>query len=1099
MATLESLVARYRRAREDRSLGDSAAVELEVRYGRLDLDLFLALHAKLAEGAFGARPLGATRTVEALVPLTVARRPGAGFTPAAARHGQRRRVSFYGPDGTTRLRVAYDEKTPLQMPHRVSLTGGRAAGEGTSFRVALSVERPLRVAPHIDSQATVRLKSRASFELEVPGVHHRWRADLTVVRQMDGSTARRALGGTGRALLRALFLGADGEPLESARLPQQLRLSETPPGLYTYEAELEYLGPSVSPAQGVEEEAPRESAPQDGKAAAPPISAAAVTAAGTALLQLARPDLLHEAVFLDALRIAAQHLGVRDARNLRHLLPQPVSLSRAAYAELYPPLGFFLTDKADGVRALAVVREGRLVLLGRAPREFYVPGVGQAVLPDATAAAGRKAGQPAGSSEELRALSLVDGEFVDGGAEDGGPGATFYVFDVAVLRGRSLADRPFTERVERLEAAAALLCRFGLKAEAKPYVRLASSAPEDLARRFGSMARRERAYECDGLIVVEPDSPYRETRAYKWKPAEQLTVDFLARRAPASALGELRRLAYAESLPPQPPAKKRAARGAEKKQTEAARAAMGELSLRLEREGADMLLLFVGCEPGLQRALNLGFCPGYEELFPPGGRTAPYMPVPFQTSDAPLAYLWPVDRATAERCDGRIVELRCAPPCERLAPDAPSRPQWELVRVREDRDRDLKSGGYFGNDLRIAEVTWLGYVDPLPFSMLAEGPGGYFAGPSPEGQRAQRAFVSFVKTRQLERLFSSAAEKEKGPAGSGPSAKSWVVDLGAGRGQDLGRYLQAGVGNLVAVDRDPGALAELVRRKYTHALKQNSRRPFAAGKKPEAGRTRRSSARGPKEGPHGSEDAPVLRKEAGGGAGTAVHIVAADLAAEALEGAARVRRVPGFPSRGADAAVCNLALHYFSGSGESVEAFSEAVRQLVRPGGAFQFAALDGARVHARLKGVPTGGQWIVREPAGEGPPKYVIEKRYTSKNLTASGQKVAVALPFSNGELYEEYLVNFDAWAKILGRRGFDLEAVQPFEELFDEFTDRQPLTQGDREWLGLFSAARFRRRPAATRRAAAAGSGTKKAGAGLGSAGKPREAPPPSGRETG
>jgi hypothetical protein len=914
MTSLEALVSRFRRTGRDRSLR-RAQVELEVRYGRVPLPVFAALHEALAGGELGARPAALFRTVEAV-----------------GHESQKRREEHFDAEGRKESR--YVRKSRLVPPHR--------AGRGAlSYRVHLSSEEP--VPPFsLDPRAVVRVKSRAAFELELEG--HPWRADLTVVRQLEGSEAKSAL----RPTIDRLFYRSG---LKAENLVRKLELEEAPGGLYVYEVELEYRG------KGDEK----------------PLAAADVDRAGRALLRLARPGYMREAVYQEEVFYAAGHIVEASGLlrrferewGLKQLLPQVRGPTRADYAEMYPPVNYYLSDKAHGDRALAVVREGRLALLARDLHEFYAPGVGQPATEGGRAAPARL------PPDLVRPPTIVDGELVappEGAESEAAPG-TFYAFDVVAYRGERLAAKGFEVRVGRLADAAALLARFGLRAEAKPFTHLASSDPAALEAQFRQTRERPgRSYGVDGLILVEPDKTYADTRTYKWKPAGELTIDFLVRR------------------PPRPPA---------------------DYGVRLG-EGKELLLLFVGVSPTMYEALGLAPCPGYEKLFPARQRQAAYFPIQFQPSDAPLAYLWVCPAGTAERVEGRVAELRCAGGC-RAAGGSAEPPEWELVRVREDRQRDLQTGRYYGNDFRAAELTWLNYVDPFTFEMLSQGPGpAYFAEPSSGFYRAQRAFVSYVKSELIRALAHSA----------------WVVDLGAGKGQDLGRYWEARVGSLVAVDRDRGALAELVRRKYSHARR---------------GTRRAASGRGP-----------------------AVHVLAGDIAVEPAALARRVRAVPGFPAEGGVALVANLVVHYLAASAAAIDRFAGLCQALVRPGGAVVLTTIFGQRLHERLQPLEPRERWELRERDAV---KFAAERRFTSDAFTAAGQKVGVLLPFSQGEYYEEYLVNVDTFTAAFQRRGFECEDAPLFSEWLPDFRTRNPemhdqLSEADREWVGLFGVMRFRRK---------------------------------------
>jgi SAM-dependent methyltransferase len=938
--TLEALVTRYRR---EVLRGGEASPELEIRFHGVDYPLFAALHAALlarvgmADAGASVGPPVLTQMVSAVMDAERGDGPRRPLAPSRLRE-----IFFAGGQKTGER---YATKTPLLLPYRV-------AGPGLPYVVALSAEKPEARGFSSDEGALLRVKARASFPLtlaaerdpEAPEARPRleWRADLTVTRQLAGSDARGAL----PVAVNQMFRGRP--PMTAATLLAALGLEGEGAAarqLYRYEAEVEFLGPAE--ARGA-------------------LRPADVCAAAGALLHLANPEYVREAALQAEVyrvaRLVARAPGYaerfRQEMGLKRLLPQALAITRADYRALYPPVGLYLTDKADGRRGVALVREGQAFLVSDTLQEFQPPG-------------------SAAASE-----TAVDGEIVDGA-----DGPAFYGFDVIALAGARLADAGFEARQARLGEAIAVLAAAGIPAEAKPYVRLASADVRALEGAIRGVYEARRPYETDGLIFVEGGRPYGETATYKWKSARDNTIDFLARRAPPTARG------------PPPFA---------------------------DLPGHELYFLFVGITPDLYAALGLRRCAGYEELFGrpevrpgvrggrgPGRRpgrvdanTGSYFPIQFAPSDAPLAFLYQHPAASPlGAIDGQVVEARCAGPCAAAGGRA-DLVAWELVRVRTDRRRDLLSQRYYGNDFYAAELIWLNYVDPFPVEQLWEGPAlDYFQEPKADAYRAQTAVLSYAKTRRILELKHAA----------------WVVDVGAGKGQDLGRYLEAEVGHLVAVDRDPAALSELVRRKFSHA-----------------------------------------RKRARGGRGTTIHVLLADATAPHALTLDRLALF-GLARGGADALVCNLAVHYFLGSVEGLRNFVALARGAVKPGGRAALTALRGEAVHALFEAerIPEGGSWDVREDETL---KYSLRRLYSSETLEAAGQRIGVLLPFSSGQYYEEFLVNTRALAAEFEARGFALASEASIADSILEFEARNRavaalLTPGDRRYLALYHELVFRR----------------------------------------
>jgi len=881
-------------------------------------------------------------------------RPAGGRRPPA----QVWERQFLGP---TERASQYYEKQQLELPARVRETAG-----GAGYRLVLSRETPIPFFPTDDAQnVRFRVKNRVSFTAPsdaaggLAAALAGWRVDVTFVRELIGTQSAALPGAVEAAfrfneaapqtpanLLQSLGLaGAPGQPPSPAQLANRL--------LYKYELEVEHV---LEAAEAAER-----------------LTTASVKAAVSALLELADPTVRLRARIQELLATVAAHVVASPPLlqryasgelGLKDLTPQAVAPTRAQYAEIYPPVGYYLTDKPDGVHALAVVRDGHLLLAA--------PGV--------TPPLQEYAASPAPAA--VQDLTVVDGELVAGAA---GEPSTFYAFDVIVLRGDTVAALGFEERQGRIHPAVEVLRHFAsFRCAPKPFVHLESSDPEVLAGQLRELDARPRPYRSDGRILYAPGEAYADTKIYKVKPFEENTFDFYARRAPDSVLGRTPFVA----LP-----------------------------------GHELYFLFVGAGAALQSRLSLGLCPGYGDLFP--GRRAParpgggLSPVPFQPPDQPYAYLYqhpspPPSGAPAD-LDGRVVELRLSSPegADGTAAPAPDgggtrrsrAPAWEFVRLRPDREEDLRLGRAYGNAYLTAEGNWHNCRVPLTDRMLSHGPvGGYFAGDKAGIYTATTAFVSFAKTQLL-------AETTAG--------QPCVVDLGAGKGQDLGRYRQ--VSTLIAVDSSPEALAELARRRH----QRGRRRP-------------------PSKGPR-------------------VHTLRADFNDPHEAVAARVRDFPDFPAEGADAVVCNLAAHYAFGTTENVANFVLLVRGLLRPGGQAVFTLLDGQRVLDLLAaaGATGAGQsWDAREG---GALKYSVRRQFGGSKLTAAGQKIEVLLPFSRGELYPEFLSNIDALCTAFTRRGFAVRRRRGlWEEYGERFRDQRhfdALTADDKKWLSLFVSVQFER----------------------------------------
>jgi len=663
-----------------------------------------------------------------------------------------------------------------------------------------------------------------------------------------------------------------------------------------------------------------------------------------------------------AARDAIRPGGISAAAEavLRHADPG-VERALALQAEIYHAAGYII--RAPAYRRRFVQELGLRRLLPAALaftraeyREIYPP-AGFWVTPkaDGTRALGiARGGQGRVAADVLhvfgagpsRGDTILDGEFTSTGV--------FFAFDAISVAGEDVSAQPFEKRHALLAAGVAQLCAVGIPARVKDYGQIIDPSPLGISKVIRAIHDASREYAADGLVLVEPGRPYADTRSYKWKPATHNTLDALVRRAPAVALGR---------------------------------------APFVDNPGSRLHFLFVGIDPDQLRALAIEPCPGYSALFPE--RAGSLMPIQFAPSSTPLAYLF---QHAGDDLDGKVVELRITGMRDGLV-------DWEVVRVRTDRQTEVEAHSYFGNTMQTAELTWLNYIDPFPLEQLWDGPGAdYFREAKSDIYHAQTAALSFAKTRQIAALRGAD-----------------VIDLGAGKGQDLGRYLDAGVRRLLAVDSDRAALSTLVRRKYDFAKKKQGTR-------------------------------------------THVQMLVADLNAPHAQTLAKFAAL-GFADAGA--VVCNLAAHYFIRDMPAMRNFAAVVAGVLRPGGTASLTVMDGAALHAALRGIPEGGTWDLSEPVAPGAPavrKFSLKRLYASDTLEACGQRIGVLLPFSAGEYYEESLVNVDTLCSEFAARGLARTSSASVAERLKAFGKDNAnlaakLTDIDRQYLGLFRELVFQR----------------------------------------
>lgn len=410
----------------------------------------------------------------------------------------------------------------------------------------------------------------------------------------------------------------------------------------------------------------------------------------------------------------------------------------------------------------------------------------------------------------------------------------------------------------------------------------------------------------------------------------------------------------------------------------------------VNKKGKTLYLLFVGIESEMMKRINLKPLHRYKDLFPKS--KSKYIPIQFSPSSNPQAYLfWHSEKGL----DKRIVELHY---------DVDKK-EWSLYRIRDDKTRDAEHGIAFGNDFRIAEFVWQNYSNPITdadFKMTkAEGlKNVYFKQHGVDLYKALRSYNSFVK----ERLYLAHKGASK------------AIDMASGKGQDLFRYIRAGIQNVLFIEIDKMALNELINRKYAFA------NPWSRKRFPEKAKLN-------------------------------IEVLEADLNANYKETLSKMKANNlTIPDEGVPLIVCNFAIHYFVGSPDERKNFISLVDKLLAPKGRFIATTFDGEKIFKLLE--ENDGKWDQHE---EGKLKYSIQKEYISSDFTGNNQKIKVLQPFSEGEYYSEYLVNHDLLQKEFKKKGIQQEVFESFDIHQKEFERHNPkaakqLSTLDKQYSSLF-----------------------------------------------
>ncbi len=327
--------------------------------------------------------------------------------------------------------------------------------------------------------------------------------------------------------------------------------------------------------------------------------------------------------------------------------------------------------------------------------------------------------------------------------------------------------------------------------------------------------------------------------------------------------------------------------------------------------------------------------------------------------------------------------------------------EWRLNRVREDRKDDLESRHYYGNNFRVAESIWRNYSNPLMMEFLAA-----------DYKDAERDFY-FITSQSVAheciRKFNNTVKYEliKKYAIEG----SWLVDLGCGKGQDLFKYIKSRIGNVLLIDANENNLCEVIARKYS----------FCGNK---------------------AFDRSAM----------SIYVQALDLNAYYIDNLNQLNAA-GIPivKHETKLIVCNFAIHYLIRTTRQITNVVNMVNSLLASGGRFMITFMDGKKIFDLLS---LSNEW------GDGT-KYKIKKIYRGAKFTGINQMIDVLLPFSDGKLYQESLVNLELLEKYFAKKKIMLESHDTFETYLPLFQRTQPLYNRldamDIEYIKLLSFAIF------------------------------------------
>jgi hypothetical protein len=474
---------------------------------------------------------------------------------------------------------------------------------------------------------------------------------------------------------------------------------------------------------------------------------------------------------------------------------------------------------------------------------------------------------------------------------------------------------------------------------------------------FESAVKTIDEYTKDGLILVSKQKPYYQTISYKWKDVKHQTFDMVAIKPPPALLNNINKI-----------------------------------------DGYDIYFLFCTTSVVALTNLNIRLLEGYGEMFPNvNTKFDRVIPMQFTLPYYPLAYVFYLDKKKNLDLHMKVGEFR-------ISANNVSNGiyiNWRFLQLRDDRP--IIPNRYYGNNYKTVISVFINYIDPFPLEILINGfeEDTYFVSKKDNMYSAYTGFMSYAKETTMRKFIPK---------------DSVVMDIGAGKGQDIFRYNKIGINSVLAVDKDSTAIVMLLNRWMDY---------YMYNKNPNAKLT------------------------------TTLHTIVMDMNTNYKD---NVSRITCKFSQKYDVIVCNLAIHYFLENVAFMKNLVNFCNSILSDNGIVVITCLSGEKIFDKVN--KTGKYELLENNVI----KFSIKKIYSDNTFENAGQRIEVLLPFSNGKYYTEFLVNLNTLKEEFKEASFMVESEKQLSEMTNNFKEVNPmvyekLKDVDKEYIDLFTAIVFKR----------------------------------------
>ena len=691
----------------------------------------------------------------------------------------------------------------------------------------------------------------------------------------------------------------------------------------------------------------------------------------------------------------------KNRNEIPLITPKPVTLERM---NLIDPLeygavsilsGYTVTEKADGERLLLYINDsGNVYIINNTLR-----------VEDTGIIADKKI-----------ANTLIDGEYITcSKRKDIHKRNIYAAFDIYYLNNKKLTDLPLIDTKKcRYEELKSVIPYLDSKKSNTDFIVKKHLYTDNILKDCDAILNDHNKfpYEIDGLIFTPaklalysyyPGKPVEITdnmkwdRVFKWKPAEQNTIDFLTKY---------------------------------------------EKEIIKDGQKYMELSLYIGYNSSQWEDINpeKGLKLRYDRDYFKANRTNNnnYIPKLFKPIDnyyegVDKAYIKVNIKGEIKATNGDKIDKESI---VEFSYDIANK-KWIALRVREDKTRIYRKGilSKTANELGVALNIWRSIHAPVSTSMIT-GNKDVLAKEAPddiEDRTLDTSDIYYSRTIPRDSLLSIHMlnfhnQGIKRVLYSKPQNKGSLLELACGEGGDMNRWIDSNYRFVLGVDLvrsniyNPrsGAYSRMLKRRGQFFRKmEDSERLFFT-------------------------DMVFAVGDCGGNIkdGSAAYSVGDEESAKILKIVMNENRsvqpylkhIAGKGSRGFDAVSCMFAIHYFFENEEKLEGFLNNVSTNLKKGGSFFCTFMDGKTVIDSIK--MNDGKMIEGRKSLEDDniPVWAIIKRYLDDDTTNDYNKKVDVYIENTQKLITEYLVNYDLLIKKAKIFNLEISESEMFGETFNK-----------------------------------------------------------------